>query len=202
MSSPQASNPSSQPGSIKEYVRPFFCCDVKHNTYFKFYTIYIITISCFSLLLALLFSFEHYKFLGVAGSVMDIPFLILASLAYSKFDDSGNYGQKLHVCFSVTALVWFTMVLLINTLSMLMFSIFGIWSTFTDILPDEVKPHLGFVISVYFVIILPYSIYNVYLSYLYYRVTKVKMERNKEHLKELVPVEDTVIEVGSQTPVS
>ena len=164
--------------SDQQIVKPLFCFDVYHVTYFKFFTILMIVTSFLDLLMALIFSFDKFRSVGIMGTLIDLPILVVASVAYSKYNDSNDYGQSLHYCFAMSLMI-FTCILLAGSIVIPMIIVLFISSgVFTEILTIKGHNILWLVVTLYLVVIIPLMIYYAYLNYLYLRVVSTKNEEN------------------------
>ena len=185
------------PGAVK----PLFCCSVSPEGFFKFYTIFMIACYGVDLLGALLFSFKTNPLIGVFGVLSDVPMLVIASICYSKYDDTGNYGQSLHYCYAITVLVFSGISLVSVALTPVFLFAFGVGDTLMSFVSSEGKGTLWAMLSLYTVIIVPLTFYMAYLSYLYFKVICWKREEKKEDADEtqnLQELQDALADETSQ----
>ena len=175
-SNPAESAPLKIPGAIK----PLFCCSVSPEGFFKFYTIFLIVCYGVDFIGAMLFSFKSSPLVGVFGLLSDVPMLVLSSIAYSKYDDTGNYAQDLHYCLSITVMVLTGISLVTVALTPVFIFAFGIGDTLLGLVSSESKGTLWMALSLYSVIVVPLSFYNAYLSYLYFKVISWKRDEGKK----------------------
>ena len=174
--SPPSNAPESTPEKIPGAIKPLFCCSVTPEGYFKFYTIFMIVCYGVDFLGSLLFSFKTNPLVGVFGLLSDVPMLVLSSIAYSKYDDTGNYGQDFHYCLSIAVLVLSSVTLVSVALTPVFLFTFGIGDALVGTLTSQSKGILWMAMSLYTIIIVPIAFYMTYLSYLYFRVISWKRE--------------------------
>jgi hypothetical protein len=181
LSNPAESSPQKIPGAIK----PLFCCSVSPEGFFKFYTIFLIVCYGADFIGAMLFSFKTSPLVGVFGLLSDVPMLVLSSIAYSKYDDTGNYAQSLHYCLAITVMVMTCLSLVSVALTPVFLFAFGLGDTIMGVFTSENKGFAWMALSLYTVIVVPLSFYNAYLSYLYFKVISWKRgEGAKEELND------------------
>ena len=181
--SPNAADPPAKkvPGSVK----PMFCCSVTPEGFFKFYTIFLIVTYGLDFLGSVLFSFKSSPLIGIFGLTSDVPMLILASIAYSKYDDTGDYGQGLHYCYSITVMVLTGISVVAVAMTPVFMIVFGLGETLAGILTSENRKYFWMGLSLYTIVVVPLSFYMAYLSFLYFQVISWKRNSNKpENLDE------------------
>ena len=171
--SEHAKAPEPIPGSV----RPLFCFSVGPRAYFRFFTIFLLVSVSINILGSSLFSFGAHPFTGIFQFLIDIIFLSLAAVCYSKFDDTGNYGQNVHVCFSIAMLVFALMSLLGSALLPVVLLIFGLGDTAAGWLNLKGRVTLWVLVAIYLLVVLPVMSFFSYLSYLYVRVVAWKRKQ-------------------------
>ena len=159
-------------------VKPCFCCAIEPETHFKFYTLYLIFISGFDLIIALALSFLSFRLSGLMTTIFDLPVLILAIVALVKYSDNKDFGQSFHVCFSLFIFVLFSIFVCLSIFSVLTLLILKSTSMLDNLIPAENMPMIWAVAGAYFVIYLPFAIFQIYWAYLYYSVVIKKRDEN------------------------
>ena len=130
-------------------------------------------LSGLELLIAMTMSFDKYQRISSISILFDIPIVILASIAYSKFDENEDYGQKFHQMFGVFMLVvGIIQFIFVLSLPVLIF-LFGLIVPFEN--KDVIKLYVLLIIIS--IIILSLSVYFLYLCHLY---NKIIIEKSKE----------------------
>ena len=181
--------PTTIPGSV----RPLICFPVAPEKYFQGFTIFIIVISSMNILTCSLFSFGPHPLPSILDIFLDIIFLTLASVCYSKFDDTDDYAQTVHIFFSVAILVTSIVVLIGTFLVPVVLAFFGVGGWLSDFLDLKDRAVLITLILLYVFIVIPLASYYVYLAYLYNKVVYWKKEQNEieeKHKKELALTEN------------
>ena len=176
---PQQALAQSSPGDASGSVKPVFCCSVSPEGFFKFYTIFLIATYGLDFLGTILFSFKSSPLVGIFGLASDVPMLILASIAYSKYDDTGNYGQGLHYCYAITVLVFAGLALVAVAMTPVFILAFGVLNNVKDTLTQENTKYFWMGLSLYTIVVVPLSFYNAYLGYLYFSVISWKRSEGK-----------------------
>ena len=115
-------SPKTAPGSV----RPLFCFPVSPEAYFRFYTILLLVITSINILGSSLLSFGPHPIPGISQILFDIVFLSLAAVSFSKYDDTGNFGQDLHFCFSITIFIFSLISVIAGALVPVILFIFGL----------------------------------------------------------------------------
>ena len=160
-------------------VKPCFCCAVEAETHFKFYTLYLIFISGFDLIIALTLSFLSFRLSGLMTTIFDLPVLILSIIALVKYSGNKDYGQSFHVCFSLFIFVLFSIFVCLSIVSVLTLLILRSTSMLDNLIPAENMPMIWAAAGAYFVVYLPFAIFQIYWAYLYYVVVIGKRDENK-----------------------
>ena len=156
------------PVQSRPIVKPCFCCEVEHETHFKFFTLYLIFFSGFDLLVALTLSFISWRFSGLLATIFDIPILILAIIAFVKYNEKKNYGQGLHTCLAMFVLVLFSLFFVLAMFGVLTLIILRSASMLDKLIPADKMPLIWALAGAYFVVYLPFALFNIYWSFLYY----------------------------------
>ena len=169
-------------------VRPLFCFKVSPEGYFRFYTILLLVMTSINILGSSLLSFGPHPIPGISQILFDIVFLSLAAVSFSKYDDTGNYGQDLHYCFSITILVFSIISVVASALVPVFLFIFGLGDFAAGWLDLKGRVTLWIILVIYLVIIIPILSFNCYLSYLYKKVITWKrnqIQKEKQHQRDI-----------------
>ena len=167
------------PEARSRIIKPVLCCQTRHETFFRYYTLWLIISDLLNMLYYVIlisngnFGPRHISFLN---NVIDLTLLFLMVRAYYKNYD---YGLDIHYCFAAY-LYYFTLFLYIG------FLIGG-----SIILTYKIEyvldhPFIGgnkgymytLLIGIFF-ILLPHATFDLYLKYLYFKVIKLKREENR-----------------------
>ena len=156
-----------------ENVYPFFCCPIKHQTFFKYFTLiflFIDSITFFTSFASSILSFQFMSFFTILFKAA----LILGLLKiYSDFNSTGNYDTKFAYIYSFIRLVFIAL-----SLSFLLMRsvIQGAFSALFFPLRHHSKHFIANEILA-LIIFLGMIFYCLYLNVLYFLV--IKLSKNK-----------------------
>ena len=190
MSNPSENLAGNAPETKNEkYVAPFFCCDMKYNSFFLFIIILDIISYCLNII----------GTRSTIGSVLiSIPLLVIASICLHRYNNDKGFGTDLHVCYAITRIV-FSSILLAGYVLLLILCIFSL-ATGTDVFNINdfnnvrISPLTIFLIVI--LILTPFVFFSMYWSLLLNKVTKEErrlrlsltnneeLEKKKENLTE------------------
>ena len=181
-------NSEVQDSANEEIVRPLFCFDVSHKTYFKFFTIMLITVCSIDIIASLLFSFESFKFAGFAGALIDIPLLVLASISYVKFADHEIYGSIVNLILAIAVLTISYIVLLGSIIIPITLGVLGATGMLGEMLTNISQSLIVVGVSLFIFVFLPLLAYTLFLSHLYLNVIRARRQGGPKEISENISI--------------
>ena len=85
-------------------VRPCFCCDMKHETFYNFINIWDIITFCFAITGSIM-EISIGRMVSSVGLFLNIVLLVMVIIAYVIYYNQKNYGQFIHKFYGTTRLV-------------------------------------------------------------------------------------------------
>ena len=178
-------NPSDSPNPAASQLRtsekttkPCFCCEVKHLTFYKCFSIFCmiyISISIFNNLILLLAGVST----GLLTLIINIVLLSFLCIGFNEYNKSGNYGSDMSYYFALTndifawisLIMFIVIIVLVGVLGTTIFAYFGL--TVQGVA-------FGVVLGMAILMVLPFLLMWLYWSKCYLDVVKDKRAENSE----------------------
>ena len=158
-------------------VKPCCCCQMQYRAFFKTFSIAMVV--CMSIAtIGLGFSvFEVPSFGTIYSPSTDLIIVILLLFIYYKSRKNGEYGTKFAYSFSL-----FCLIITVIELSLLVVGgiilIFTRLKSFTSF--NDMSPMMFF--AIVYCVVVPLSVYKMYLFYLYFVVIKTRLGAVETHV--------------------
>ena len=175
-------------------VTPCCCCKPSHEQFYKVYTIILIVFLGIQMVGAGIHfgSGEDAIFTFIINLLVNGLLLGFIITGYSHYQTDGNYGNTYSYCYALTVYIcsWVAVVLLILT-SIFLIAVGAsgmmdmVDSTYQNLDQDPMFLYTGCLVFLN-IIILPASLYMLYLSYLYCSVISKKKREIKDENKPIL----------------
>ena len=167
------------PEARSRTIKPLFCCKTRHETFFKYYTTWLIVSELLTLVYYwLLYMADQfgYHHLSLLASLINLSILFKMVQQYRKHYD---YGMSLHYYFSAILYYFSLVVYVCFFAAILVITVIKIEYVLNHPLIGGNRGMMFTIMIIMFFIILPHATFDLYLKYLYHQVIKVKKEENR-----------------------